>query len=122
MFHTQSEARRFFVDRIIQQADREHVRLSEDERQMLLWSESGSDAVGDPELAHRLAAEISDADYESKITGLLRRSFAADVVADQSSRESWRDAWSVLNRGDHYILIMINAAVGAEIKPWWRFW
>jgi hypothetical protein len=122
MFHTQSEARRFFVDRIIQQADTEQVELSDDERQMLLWSESTPDSVADPELVERLSAEVSDADYESKIAGLVQRSFAADVAVEQQAKERWRQAWSVLNQGDHYILIMINEAIGKHVKPWWQFW
>ena len=122
MFHTQSEARRFFVDRIIQQADTEQVELSDDERQMLLWSESAPDSVADPESVERLSAEVSDADYESKIAGLVQRSFAADVAVEQQAKERWRQAWSVLNQGDHYILIMINEAIGKHVKPWWQFW
>jgi len=122
MFHTQTEARRFFVDRIIQQAHTEQVKLTEDERQMLLWSESAPDSVANPELAERLAGEISDADYESKIAGLVQRSFAADIAVDEQAKERWRRAWSVLNQGDHYILIMINEAIGKHVKPWWRFW
>jgi len=82
MFSTQTEARRFFTDRVIWQAEAERIAFSDDERQMLLWSESASDSVADPELAHRLSAEISDADYESKIAGLIQRSFAADIAAD----------------------------------------
>jgi hypothetical protein len=34
---TQSEARRFFIDKILDQAKTEDVKLSDDERQMLLW-------------------------------------------------------------------------------------
>lgn len=40
MFHTQTEAKRFFADRVIQQAATEDVRLSRAECEMLLWSES----------------------------------------------------------------------------------
>jgi len=72
MFHTQTEARRFFVDEIVRQAEIERIKLSDDECQMLLWSESAPDSVADPELADRLTEEISDADYESKIEGLHR--------------------------------------------------
>ena len=71
MFRTQTEARRFFAKKVIQRAETEQVPLSEDERQMLLWSESAPDSVADPGLAERLAAVISDADYEAKIIGLL---------------------------------------------------
>ena len=121
-FATETEARQFFVERIVQQAQREGVSLSDDERQMLLWSESARDSVADPALAERLAAQISDADYESKIVGLLRSSFRADDAIDPSAKGVWGTALSVLRQGDHYILVMINEAIGRQLKPWWQFW
>jgi hypothetical protein len=121
-FATETEARQFFVEKIVQQAQREGVSLSDDERQMLLWSESASDSVADAALAERLAAEISDADYESKIVGLLRSSFKGDTALDPGAKQEWGTALSVLSRGDHYILVMINEAVGRNLKPWWQFW
>jgi len=121
-FATATDARPFFVEKIVQQAQREGVSLSEDERQMLLWSESAPDSVADAALAERLAAEVSDADYESKIVGLLRSSFKGDTALDPGAKQEWGTALSVLNRGDHYILVMINDAVGRNLKPWWQFW
>jgi len=119
---TQTEARQFFVNKVIQQADSDGMALSNDERQMLFWSESAPDSVADPKLAERLAKEISDSDYEAKITGLLRRSLAAEIARDSRSKDLWQQAWSVLKEGDHYILVMIDEAVGQQLKPWWRFW
>ena len=121
-FATETEARQFFVEKIVQQAQRDGISLSENERRMLLWSESASDSVADPELAERLAVEISDADYESKIVGLLRSSFTRDTAVDPSAKEVWSAALSALRRGDHYILVMINEAVGKHLKPWWQVW
>ena len=58
--------------------------------EMLLWSESAPDSVADPMLAERLAAEISDADYESKIrsdcwNALSMRDVAADPGCENTS-------------------------------------
>ena len=121
-FATETEARQFFIEKIVQQAQREGVSLSEDERQMLLWSESAPNSVADPALAERLAAEISDADYESKVVELLRSSFKGDTAVHPSAKEVWGAALSVLRRGDHYILVMISEAVGKNLKPWWQIW
>jgi hypothetical protein len=121
-FATQTEARQFFIEKIVEQAEREGVSLSEDERQMLLWSESAPDSVADAALAERLAAEISDADYESKIAGLLTSSFKADTTVDPDAQRTWGSAFSVLSRGDHYVLVMIEKALGTHLKPRWRFW
>jgi hypothetical protein len=122
MVESQSEARRFFIDKIVHQARTENATLSDDERQMLMWSETAPDSVSDPELAQRLATVISDADYESKIAGLLSAAFRREVRADSDAKAAWRQAWSVLKRGDHYILIMIDQAVGKQLKPRWQFW
>jgi hypothetical protein len=119
---TETEARKFFVARIAQQAEREGISLSDDERQMLLWSESAPDSVADAALAERLSAVISDAEYEAKIVGLLRNCFKAETAVDPSAKEVWDAALSVLRRGDHYILVMINEAVGKATKPLWQFW
>ena len=121
-FATEAEARQFFVEKIVQQALREGVSLSDDERRMLLWSESAPDSVADSSLAERVAPEISDAAYESKIVGLLRSSFKRDSAVDPAAKEVWGTALSVLSRGDHYVLVMINEAIGRHLKPWWQFW
>src|SRR5688500_9313403 len=67
MVQTQTEAKRFFVDKVLRQAHAEGVRLSEAEHQMLSWSESDPDFVVDPQLPGRLASEMSDEAYEKKI-------------------------------------------------------
>jgi hypothetical protein len=115
---TQTEARQFFVDKVSHRADAEGIALSEDERRMLFWSESAPDSVADPGLAERLADHISDSDYEAKIAGLLERSLADDIARDPQAKHLWQQAWSVLKEGDHYLLIMIEAAVGRQLKPW----
>jgi hypothetical protein len=79
MFRTQAEAKRFFVSKVVGQARVESMTLSDAEQRMLSWSESDPDFVADPRLPEQLAAKISDKDYETKIVGLLWRSFSADV-------------------------------------------
>lgn len=69
-----------------------------------------------------MEAELSDEDYEAKISGLLARGFAVDLAADPRARDMWQQARAVLAQGDHYILIMIDHALGAKLKPWWQFW
>ena len=122
MFHTQTEAKRFFANRVIQQASAEGVGLSRAEREMLLWSESDPDFTPEPGLVSELEAEMSDEDYEAKISGLLARGFAVDLAADPGAGGRWQQARAVLEEGDHYILMMIDRALGAKAKPWWQFW
>ena len=46
----------------------------------------------------------------------------ADIAADAAARAVWQQAQSVLAEGDHYIQIMIDRAVGRNLKRWWEFW
>jgi hypothetical protein len=117
----QTQARQFFEDKIIEQAESEGVPLSADERLMLKWSESEPESIADPELAQRLAAEISDEDYEEVIAGFLSRRYATEISLDRSAKKAWADAFATLNRGDHYLLIMIKRALGRQLTPWWKF-
>ena len=114
-------AKRFFVAKVLAQAEAESVTLSDAERRTLSWSESDPDYVVDPDLPRQLASEISDEDYEKKIAGLLARRFAADVATRSEARREWQHAAGVLREGDHYILIMLDQAMGS-VKHWWQFW
>jgi hypothetical protein len=122
MLNAESEAKRFFAEKVIQRAESEGVPLTEAERRMLLWSESDPEGERDPQLSDALAAQMSDEEYEAKIAGLLAREFAADVGRDSNAKDTWRQARAVLGQGDHYILVMIDRAVGRKLKPSWRFW
>ena len=100
----------------------EGLALSDAERQMLYWSESDPEFKADPKLVEQLASEMSDEDYEAKIAALLQSAFAADSAIDSRAPAVWQQARSVLKQGDHYILIMIDRAVGTKLKRWWEFW
>lgn len=122
MVHTQSEAKRLLVEKAVTQARIEGVLLSDAERSMLSWSESDADLVVDPQLPAQLAAEMSDHEYEKKIAGLLSRRFAAEMATDSGAEAQWRQAAEVLRRGDHYILVMLDEAIGDSPKRWWQVW
>lgn len=118
---TPSEAKRFFADKVDQQAAAENIELSATERKMLWFSESDPDFEVDPRLVDELADELSDEEYEAKISGLLERRFAADA-ADECEAAAWRDARATLEHGDHYISIMIDRAIPEKPKRWWQLW
>ena len=121
MFNTQGEAKRFFVEKVVERARHEGLSLSAAERWMLLFSESDPEFDVDPRRVV-LASEMSDEEYEAKIEGLLKRGLAADLAADAGARATWHQAHSVLAQGDHYIQIMIDRAMGGTLKRWWVFW
>jgi hypothetical protein len=122
VFTSQGQAKRFFVDRIVAQAFTEGSPLSDAEQQMLSFSESDPEFTVDPALVEQLEAEISDDDYEAKIAGLIERSWKRDVETDSNARNLYREAFTTLSRGDHYVLIMIDRALRKCLRPWWAVW
>ena len=115
MFASQSQAKSFFVDRIAAQARAEGQPLSASEHWMLRFSESDPDFVVDPVRVEQLQAEISDSDYETKIADLLKRAYERDTTADTTATAKYREASEILRQGDHYLLIMIDRAIGSRL-------
>ena len=120
-FSTQTDAKRFIVAKVIEQAEREGVNLSPAERHMVSWSESDPDFVPNPDLADAQESEISQDDFEGKVVGLIRRAYERDVVADEATQWLYREAQAKLHEGDHHILIMMDQALRSKPRRWWPF-
>lgn len=109
-FHSGREAKEFLVSKIIAVAQRENVALSEVERKMLYFTESGWTIPGIAEVSEQFDREYNQAGYERKIAGLIRK---ADKHIRKGSREEYDKWWSsirFLQREDHYILVMVRLA------------
>jgi hypothetical protein len=60
-------------------------------------------------------------EYEEKISKLVTLAYDHDVkhpedLGSRDAREAYRAAHEVLSREDHYILIMINDALGGKVR------
>jgi hypothetical protein len=118
---TADEAKRFFIAKIIAEAERQAISLSANEQSMLNWSEVAPGCVADPALAEAVAREISDDAYEAKVRRLLEAVYKRDVSSDGAAKESYRRAYSVLKNGDYYLVAMIDQALGHRLRRWWHF-
>jgi hypothetical protein len=112
LFQSQTEAKTFFVDKIVDEARAEGQPLSDDEQWMLRFSESDSDFIVDPDRVERLEAAISESAYEDKIVGLLQRCYQRDAESGADARSLYREASATLHQGDHYLLTMIDQVLG----------
>jgi hypothetical protein len=112
LFATQSQAKRFLVEKIVTQAVHEGSPLTEAERRMLSFSETDPESPVDRALVAQLEAEETDEQYEAKVTALLRRSYRRDVASDAKAGNLYREAHRVLRDGDHYLLVMLDRAFG----------
>ena len=109
-FRSGHEAKEFLISRIVAEAQRENVSLSEVERKMLYFSESGWTLPDMTAVYEDFDREYDQNEYEKKIARLIRK---ADKHGRKESRDEY-DAWwaaiRFLKREDHYISVMIGIA------------
>lgn len=119
MFGSAKEAKQFFVERIVEQASREGVGLSDLEKTMLYFTEQG-DFDSPLDFAERFDEQYDMEEYEGKIARLLTNAYKHDLrQAKESgsgySKEMYQAAYEVLSKEDHYLLVMIDQSIGPQL-------
>jgi hypothetical protein len=104
-FHSQKQAKEYIVDRIVAEAEREGVPLSEIERKMLYFSETDWAPPGMLDVNAEFERDYDDTAYEQKIAGLVRN---LEARATREEQERWGDALIKLSEGDHYLQVLID--------------
>ena len=116
MFSSERDAKRFFVEKVVTQALEEGAPLSAAQQWMLCYSDSDSEFDVDPDKLDAFNQEISDDEYEAKITGLIKRRYRKDVGVSRASIEVYREAFAVLDKGDHYVLALVDQALDGRLR------
>jgi hypothetical protein len=110
-FHSSArEAKEFLVSRIVEEANREDVSLSEVERKMLYFSETDWTLPDIMEVNEQFDREYDQDDYEKKIKNLIIAGAKHDRKESSDQYDSWLEAIRILEKEDHYILVMAQAA------------
>lgn len=117
----QSGAKQFFVAKILAEAATQRLALSPAEQHMLSWSESDPGFARDPALMAAFESETSERQFERKIVRVIRDAYARDLRATADARARWREAYTSLKEGDHYLLVMLREALGWRLKRWCLF-
>jgi hypothetical protein len=116
-FKNSMEAKEFLVSRIVKEAERRHVPLSETERKMLYFSESCPTLPDMAEIAERFESECDDEKYEKKISKLARSAYRRDRKESPETARLWKEAIKVLQKEDHYILVMLDVPrSGSDVR------
>jgi hypothetical protein len=109
-FSTQREARQFLACKIVAEAARAGTPLSENDQRVLFFSEQ------EPETLQGLSEDALtdiDVEYENKITNLLRAAYAREKSIPEEGQR-YKDAYSKLQEGDHYISVMAQPVLGGS--------
>jgi hypothetical protein len=109
-FHSGREAKEFLVSRIVAEAQRENIPLSEVERKMLYFTESGSRLSDIMEVSEDFDREYDQDKYEHKIAELATKAYRRIRKGSRDDYDRWWAAIRLLQREDHYISVMIRLA------------
>ena len=120
-FLSQAPAKEFFISKVLKEAEHDGILLSKAEKYMLEWSESDPSFVIDNELNEQFEKEITQAEFEKKIQTLIKQAYEKDISKDKDMKETYRTAYKALKQGDHFILVMINDAIGLKLRKWGLF-
>lgn len=104
------EAKEFLISKILAQADREKVSLTEVEHKMLYFSETGWTLPNIMEVSDNFDREYNQNDYEKKIARLIRNETKRLKKDDGEEFASWIGAIRRLKKEDHYLSVMIDRA------------
>ncbi len=104
------EAKDFLVAQAAEQAALEGVSLSDLERRMMYFTESGYVPEDPIRLYEEFEAENDSDKYEAKISGLLHHAYRRARKENGAARKNWDLAIKCLRRGDHYLLVMWDLA------------
>jgi hypothetical protein len=94
-FASAREAKEFLVEKIVDEAEREGVPLSEVERKMLYFSETGWTLPDIWEVNAAFDRDYDAAAYEDKIAGLIQafESMLVSGIRQSSGRGRLRSGW-----------------------------
>ena len=111
-FATVRDAKEYLIGRIVEQAHRDGVPLSDIERKMLYFSETGWTMPDMMEVSRDFDEHYDQDEYESKIGGIVRR------ICDQADGQhgEWSEAVQRLRDEDHYLLVLIDGTVTGPLK------
>jgi hypothetical protein len=123
-FSSAREAKEFLVAKIVEEAQREGVALSEVERKMLYFTESGWTLPDIMDVSAKFDEEYDQAEYETKIAKLIKHAVKRTEKENPEEYKGWLAAVERLSKEDHYILAMteLGGIGGFRTNSDWQLW
>jgi hypothetical protein len=115
-FHSGQDAKEFLISKIVAEAQSENIPLSEVERKMLYFTESGWTLPDIMDVSAAFDREYDQDEYEQKIAGVVARTYKRVLKDSRDEYGRWWAAIRFLQREDHYILVLIGLA---GLRPRW---
>ena len=100
------EAKDFLVQQTAEQAQLEDVPLSDLEKRMMYFTESGYVPEDPIALNEEFEAQYDTHEYEQKLAKLLEHAYKRVSEESNAKRKIWDAAIDTLRAGDHYLLVL----------------
>jgi hypothetical protein len=120
-FKTERDAKEHLIARISAKAQQQGIELSEVERKMLYFSETGWTLPGILDVNAEFERDYDNDEYESKIAGVVRSIEQNNSELGGSEQSLWDEAVIKLSEGDHYLLVLIGlgrSAPDRRLSSW----
>ena len=118
-FHTEREAKQYLVEQIEAEAAHQGIALTDVERKMLYFSESGWTLPGIMQVNEEFERDYDEAAYEQNIAGLVNALESRNAAGNPRAQADWDSAIVKLGEGDHYLLVLIQGAANQSPQsPW----
>jgi len=109
-FRTIREAKEYLASRIVEEAQRDGVPLTDVERKMLYFTETGWTLPDMKKVSSEFDRDYDQSEYEQKIGELVARIQSGLTDKGQQEQKTWALALEKLSQGDHYLLVLVDAA------------
>jgi hypothetical protein len=109
-FANARDAKEFLIAKIVWEAQRDGIPLSDVERKMLYFSETDWTLPDMAETNEAFERDNDQSTYEQKV-GMLARRFCAEArKTNRDDLDSWNEAVRAISHEDHYLLVLIKGA------------
>src|SRR5206468_5013066 len=110
------EAKEFLISKIVAEAQSEKDQLSETERKMLYFTESGWTLPEIMQVNEQFDREYNQDEYEKKVARIIGKAYKRILHDSRDEYDKWWAAVRFLQREDHYISVLIGLA---DLRPRW---
>ena len=110
------EAKDFLVQQTAEQAALENVLLSDLEKRMMYFTETGECPEDPIALNDAFEAKYDTDEYEAKISKLMHHAYQRIRKENPDAARKWKEAMRHLSKGDHYLLVLCHDG-SAESPP-----
>jgi hypothetical protein len=108
IFATTRDAKEFIVGRIVAEARRERIPLSDVEEKIMYFSETAWTLPNMMEVSDAFDRDYDQVEYEEKIGSLVRNFRTNARNNNQNELDDWERAVTAIKNEDHYLLVLIS--------------